>query len=302
MDMGDHPLLLSGIHPRAQHFVNEQAVLSPIKNNAEYFRALILDGDTTSWESQPDWEKAARQKGWKAKPKDEIRRGQQALDVARLAVANEDHYQLSSEELSLVGADHIFRAVQRLLDDPTGHTYEPSADFDLVTDEGDRLPPQAVFALAATSALGRSVLPTHFTGGIGSPCFQSLRNAGYEIVPSGAEQATRLIPTSAEDLEWTEGRPKLVLHLKRERSSGLARAKKADFKRKNGRLRCEHCHMDPIETFGGDQGEACIEVHHRKTLVADMSDGHMSRIEDVECLCANCHRVVHRKLRDALVA
>lgn len=207
---------------------------------------------------------------------------------------------LPAEMLSAVDADHIYRAVQRLVANPADHVFGPSRDFDLLTQEGDRLPPKAVFGLAATEALGFPVQPKHFTGGVGTPCFQALIGAGYEIVPKGTRSTRQAIPASAEDLEWTEGQPKLVLHLRRERSSGLAKAKKADFIRNHGSLRCQRCKMDPIEIFGGEHGEACIEVHHRETHIADMSEGHRSRLEDLECLCANCHRVVHRLLREAI--
>ncbi len=205
---------------------------------------------------------------------------------------------LPAEILSEVKADHIYRAVERLIANPADHEFGPSRDFDLLTQEGDRLPPKAVFGLAATEALGFPVKPKHFSGGLGTTCFLALAGAGYEIVPKGAGSKRATIPVSIEDLEWTEGRPKLVIHLVRERSSGLAKAKKADFVRRHGSLHCERCGMDPIAAFGGQHGEACIEVHHREVQIAEMSDGHMTRLEDLECLCANCHRVAHRLLRD----
>lgn len=60
--------------------------------------------------------------------------------------------------------------------------------------------------------------------------------------------------------------------------------------------------MDPVETFGSPLGEACIEVHHRETHVAEMREGHATRLEDLMCLCANCHRIVHREIKEALLA
>ncbi|NCU11354.1 MAG: hypothetical protein GXC70_04195 [Sphingomonadaceae bacterium] len=30
--------------------------------------------------------------------------------------------------------------------------------------------------------------------------------------------------------------------------------------------------------------------------VATMSDGHEAKLDDLECLCANCHRIRHREI------
>jgi 5-methylcytosine-specific restriction protein A len=82
----------------------------------------------------------------------------------------------------------------------------------------------------------------------------------------------------------------------------VAKAKKAQMRELHGKLFCEDCRMDPIAVFGGLDGEACIEVHHRETEVADMVPGHVTKLTDVECLCANCHRVRHRKMKNAKIA
>ena len=41
---------------------------------------------------------------------------------------------------------------------------------------------------------------------------------------------------------------------------------------------------------------ACIEVHHKKPI-SEMVEGETTKLDDVECLCANCHRIVHRLLK-----
>jgi predicted HNH restriction endonuclease len=55
--------------------------------------------------------------------------------------------------------------------------------------------------------------------------------------------------------------------------------------------------MDPVEAYGGEHGEACIEVHHHSVHIVDMVEEHRTKLEDLQCLCANCHRVVHRLLK-----
>ncbi|MDE0411661.1 MAG: HNH endonuclease [Gammaproteobacteria bacterium] len=106
------------------------------------------------------------------------------------------------------------------------------------------------------------------------------------------------VPPSPEDCEWAEGYPRLVLHLCRERKRGLASIKKLKFIRDHGRLFCEHCGLEPTKTYGHDTGDACIEVHH-KHPIADQPLGRITRLEDLACLCANCHRVLHRELQNA---
>ena len=95
-----------------------------------------------------------------------------------------------------------------------------------------------------------------------------------------------------------EGNPKLVTHWKRERPKDLAKKKKADFRKRNeGLLFCGHCGFKPLEKYG-NLGDECIEIHH--TLpVAAMGEGHETTLEELLCLCANCHRVEHEKLRKA---
>lgn len=207
---------------------------------------------------------------------------------------------LPAEQLRLVTPRHVWQAVQDILNGVEVPGFGPSTDYDLVTDDGDRLPPKTVFGLAATYALGFQVLPKHFTAGVDTPCFTSLLDAGYLIVAKGED----LVPIGPEvaqaDRVWAEGRTKLTTHLRRERGAGLSRAKKDDFIQQHGRLYCEHCLLDPDEVYG-EAGAACIEVHHREVQVSNMAEGHRTRLEDLQCLCANCHRVEHRRLKLAVL-
>jgi 5-methylcytosine-specific restriction protein A len=88
--------------------------------------------------------------------------------------------------LRRVTAAHVERAVGALLAG-AAHPFGESTDFDLLTWTGERLPPKAVFGLAATDALGFKVLPKHFTGGLGTPSFQILEAAGFRIEPKASD-------------------------------------------------------------------------------------------------------------------
>lgn len=203
---------------------------------------------------------------------------------------------LPANLLNQVTSEHIWNAVQ-YLSGGGAHVFGESRAFDLVAGDGKRLPPKAVFGIAATEALGFQVLPHHFSGGLGTPCFRALEAANFQVVQKGHEADP---PDDESDLEvegWGEGRKRLVSHVRRERARGLAAAKKAWFIRTYGHLYCEQCGTIPSDKYEPAVSDACIEVHHRAFRVEQMADGHVTKLEDLSCLCANCHRVTHRRLR-----
>lgn len=215
---------------------------------------------------------------------------------------------LPASELRKVRTDHIERAVTILRDGGDAPNFSASRDYDAMTADGIPLAPKKVFGLALQDALGIEAHPAHFSAGWGHISFELLEEAGLWIVPKNGAAArpkpkssvaqaelVGLIPTE-EERSWIEGNPKIVSHLKRERQPGLAKKKREEFIAKHGRLFCEDCGLDPSEHYGKEAGSACIEVHHHRTHVAAMQAGHLSTTEDLKCLCANCHRVLHRKL------
>jgi 5-methylcytosine-specific restriction protein A len=203
---------------------------------------------------------------------------------------------LPAEVLEKVTAKHIWNAVQSLLTSNSQHPFGTSMDYDVLTDDGTRLPPKAVFGIAATEALGFQVVPAHFSGGLNTVCFRKIEQAGYEIVSKGDQSRAVTAPPSDEEQEWEEGAKKLVIHMKAERGKGLSAAKKAEFISVHGALFCERCKCDPVKEYG-EYGEACIEVHHMAMLISEMKANHKTKLSDLACLCANCHRIVHRELR-----
>ena len=123
---------------------------------------------------------------------------------------------------------------------------------------------------------------------------------GRRVHPTDTEKAAEsLKELSQEDRQWAEGNVRLRQHLDRERASGLPEAKKEHFRSVHGSLFCEDCGFDPVKQYGGAIGEACIEVHHAAVQVSEMTPNHASRLSDLKCLCANCHRVTHRMIREA---
>ncbi|HKU25924.1 MAG TPA: hypothetical protein VJQ54_10665 [Candidatus Sulfotelmatobacter sp.] len=202
---------------------------------------------------------------------------------------------LPAEVLRRATPEYIWRAVQKFIDgDVAEDRFGPSTDYDLIAHDGQRLRPKAVFGLALSLALdGEPVEPKHFTAG--GLCFTLLEDAGYKIVPKG-EAVTSPEDEITLDREWREGGTKLKSHLRRERAPGLAKAKKAQYRRTHGRLACEKCGLDPVTYYGTEDAETCIEVHHAAMRISQMSEGHKTTLDDLQCLCANCHRLVHRTL------
>lgn len=221
---------------------------------------------------------------------------------------------LPAATLRKVTSAHIHKAVGRLLAGADAPDFAPSRDYDVLTDDGVPLAPKKVFGLALEDALGIQAHPSHFSAGWGQICFELLEKAGLWIVPKAegtrrplsgpVRKAVELsdLTLTEEELSWIEGNPKIVSHLKRERAPGLAQRKRTEFIAMHGKLYCEDCMFDPIEKYGHVVGSACIEVHHHRVHVAAMSPGHRTTTDDLKCLCANCHRVLHRKLTLGLAA
>ena len=106
------------------------------------------------------------------------------------------------------------------------------------------------------------------------------------IVLSGAE--------SEESLEMeTEGRVIGTIHTRHERSLKNKQNKVKDFKRRYGGLYCEACKFDFEKTYG-ERGVDFCEVHH-EIPISEMRPGYKTQIQDLRCVCANCHRIIHRR-------
>lgn len=57
---------------------------------------------------------------------------------------------------------------------------------------------------------------------------------------------------------------------------------------------CEVCNFD-FEKFYGELGKDYIEVHHKVPLSQINEEIVVNPETDLVCLCANCHRMIHRK-------
>lgn len=64
-----------------------------------------------------------------------------------------------------------------------------------------------------------------------------------------------------------------------------ARDKKIEsFKQLNGTVYCEVCGENDIVT---------LDVHHEDIQISQMNTAHITKLEDLRIVCANCHRKIH---------
>ncbi len=94
------------------------------------------------------------------------------------------------------------------------------------------------------------------------------------------------------DIVAIEGEPRLLFHLRRERSRSIVVAKREHALASVGELRCEACSFVSNQVYHGVSADV-FEVHHRLSL-ADAMTSVETRLEDLAILCANCHRAIHK--------
>lgn len=90
-----------------------------------------------------------------------------------------------------------------------------------------------------------------------------------------------------------EGKRLLQLHRTIERNRGVVNAKKAVVLSTTGDLKCEICSFSFRDTYG-EHGEGFTECHHVKPL-AELTDETLTSVADLAIVCANCHRMLHRR-------
>ena len=101
-------------------------------------------------------------------------------------------------------------------------------------------------------------------------------------------------------LSSKEGKRLLKVHKTIERNPALGREKKRLAQSELGCLRCAVCNFDFSRRYG-PHGDGFIECHHTKPL-SDRLEEEETLLEDLELVCANCHRMLHRGSRMLLIA
>ena len=91
-----------------------------------------------------------------------------------------------------------------------------------------------------------------------------------------------------------EGGVVLKLHKYRERDSSIIRKKKQTVLKKVEKLTCEVCGFD-FHAVYGELGKGFIECHHKVPL-SQIDAQTATKLDDLDLVCANCHRMLHRRM------
>lgn len=94
-----------------------------------------------------------------------------------------------------------------------------------------------------------------------------------------------------DDFEAMEGKILTRLHIQRERSSTLIKAKKTKQLEKHGKLLCEVCGFDFNHVYG-ERGAGFIECHHISPL-CELAETSKTTLAMLSLVCSNCHRMIH---------
>lgn len=100
-------------------------------------------------------------------------------------------------------------------------------------------------------------------------------------------------PAETDEERFEEGGVLFRLHRLRERNRRLVARKKERVLQNHGTLACEVCGFDFAAAYG-PWGEGYVECHHRKPLSELPARGTV-RLDDLALVCANCHRILHRR-------
>jgi 5-methylcytosine-specific restriction protein A len=118
-----------------------------------------------------------------------------------------------------------------------------------------------------------------------------------ELIRQGLKQPwaqpTSEMDPDGEAEEFAEGRLMWRKHRAYERNPSLSRKKKARALKLHGRLCCEVCGFD-FEQVYGPTGAGYVECHHT-VPVHQLGDTGTTRLSDLVLVCANCHRMLHRR-------
>ena len=123
----------------------------------------------------------------------------------------------------------------------------------------------------------------------------------YEDVAQAMSKATKVkrkLTKLDENVMISEGRAKAVPSRVYERSASLRNRAIERFTDGKGHIPCMACGFDFFDAYGA-QGQGYIEIHHEKPVFQYEEDSTSKTLkqalENLRALCANCHRMVHRK-------
>jgi 5-methylcytosine-specific restriction protein A len=125
---------------------------------------------------------------------------------------------------------------------------------------------------------------------------KQLRQAAEAILDGAKEllgQGVTVNEVGEEGFEAAEGGILTVMHKIRERDSTITKKKKKIVLDRTGKLECEVCNFDFARHYG-EVGLGFAECHHGRA-VSTLKSGEKTKPSDLHIVCANCHRMLHRR-------
>jgi HNH endonuclease len=256
---------------------------------AEFFEGLsqVMDHDGTRMDlwtepaplpdesESPPWKLRIRRMSDKSKRRDMYIRAQRpetAHPLWRPGVGPTDETEPETDYVVLLrtASDHFYAAWLR-------------------EEQLDQLP-EGLRTTIGKSQVGARQLGDEEAGSVLSAFGHKVEKAAVsDDSPEGEEQPLPpLDPGEEESVQ--EGQPKLVQHRRRERSRSLRKKRIAQA---GARPTCEACGFDFEEVYG-ERGSGFIECHH-KIPISEIDPATPTKLKDLALLCANCHRMVHRR-------
>lgn len=119
----------------------------------------------------------------------------------------------------------------------------------------------------------------------------------FQKVMLGRHQLTNTVEEIQKsfDIKYIEGEKYDLFGSYYEREPNLRKDVIKRFKSEHaGKLYCAVCGFDFSEKYGV-YGEGFIEVHHVIPLSEDERGIHNTTLDELICVCANCHRMFHHK-------
>lgn len=132
---------------------------------------------------------------------------------------------------------------------------------------------------------------------------QSLKEQGFKHAE--IERSKERIERDLSEIIIEEGALEKRTVVQRRRSRKLRNTKIEKFKKQHGgRVFCEACRFDFSKKYGEELGRDYIELHHKEPIQSTQIEGTRDTLEmalkKTACLCANCHRMIHKKAQERL--
>jgi hypothetical protein len=185
------------------------------------------------------------------------------------------------------------------------HGFGSSTKYDILHD-GQRYPPKAIVGLAARRIAGRTLGPEDFKGGEESRCFRLLEKLGFEIVAKADQEqgsASRNPPWQRDELilaldlyfrhppqQSSSVHPE-VIGLSELLNALPIHAHRPDperFRNPNG----VYMKLNNFSRFDPNHARAGLT---RGGKLSEYIQGQKTKLQDLALVCANCHRMLHRR-------